>query len=128
MHEQITNHIIKQNEELKKSTNKHRSLAAFKEGEQVWIHLGKEWFPRDKHGKLKLKAYDPFRILQRIDDNALKLELPSNYGVLITFNMVDLSLYHDEDNSLNQKKSLINLGDISFWVLISKIKVKSWDF
>lgn len=74
----------------------------FKEGDLVWIHLCKERFPWGKHGKLKPLADDPFKVLQRVGDNAYKIELPGNYGVSATFNVADLSPYHgneDEENS-----------------------------
>ena len=39
------------------------------------------------------RADGPFEVLERINDNAYKLELPGDYGVLATFNVVDLSPY-----------------------------------
>ena len=36
----------------------------------------------------------PFKVLQRINNNAYKLELPSEYGnIRATFNISDLSLF-----------------------------------
>ena len=50
-----------------------------------------------KHGKLKPRANGPFKVLQRINDNAYKIELPGNYGVQETFNVADLSPYHENE-------------------------------
>ena len=47
-----------------------------------------------------------FKVLQRINNNAYKLELPSEYGnISATFNVRDLSLFDvgDEDNGLNSR-------------------------
>jgi hypothetical protein len=45
LHEQIRGSILKKNEKYSKQANKHRKPTAFKEGDLVWIHLRKEWFP-----------------------------------------------------------------------------------
>ena len=105
MHAQIRERIIKQTERYQKRANKHRKPAAFKEGDLVWIHLRKERFPRGKHGKLKPRANGPFKVLQRIGDNAYKVELPGNYGVSATFNVADLSPFHDDEGEENSESS-----------------------
>jgi hypothetical protein len=54
--------------------------------------------PRTQHNaKLKHRGDGPFKILQRIGDNAYKVELPGDYGVSSTFNVKDLSPYHGEN-------------------------------
>ncbi|XP_048227283.1 uncharacterized protein LOC125369308, partial [Ricinus communis] len=67
----------------------------------VWVHLRKERFPNQRKSKLMPRGDGPFRVLQRINNNAYKLELPSEYGnVSATFNVSDLSLFDvgDEDD------------------------------
>ena len=41
-------------------------------------------------------ANGPFRVLQQIGKNAYKIELPSDYHVSATFNVVDLSPYYED--------------------------------
>jgi hypothetical protein len=36
------------------------------------------------------RANGPFKILEKINDNAYKLELPLEFGVSLTFNILDL--------------------------------------
>jgi hypothetical protein len=36
------------------------------------------------------RANGPFKILEKIKDNAYKLELPLEFGVSLTFNILDL--------------------------------------
>jgi hypothetical protein len=87
LHEQIRGSILKKNEKYSKQANKHRKPAAFKEGDLVWIHLRKERFPSKRSSKLMPRADGPFRVLQRIGENAYKIELPGDYGVSATFNV-----------------------------------------
>jgi len=47
------------------------------------------------------RADDPFEILERVNDNAYKINLPDDYGVSATFNMADLSLYLEDDHLSN---------------------------
>ena len=39
------------------------------------------------------RAAGPFKILEKINDNAYKLELPPNFGISPTFNISDLKPY-----------------------------------
>ena len=67
----------------------------------MWLHLRKERFPNQRKSKLIPRGDGPFRVLQRINNNAHKLELLSKYGnVSATFNVSDLSLFDvgDEDD------------------------------
>ncbi|KAB2601497.1 hypothetical protein D8674_002502 [Pyrus ussuriensis x Pyrus communis] len=99
---EVRERIIKQNKKYQRQANKHRKPAAFKEGNLVWVHLHKGRFPRGKHRKLKPRANGPFKVLKRVGDNAYKIELPRDHGVLAIFDVASLSPYHgckDEENS-----------------------------
>ncbi|GAV58106.1 hypothetical protein CFOL_v3_01640 [Cephalotus follicularis] len=97
MHVQVHKQIIKQNEQYKRRVEKHRKHIVFKEGDLVWIHLRKERFPAGRFGKLQPRADGPFKVLQRINGNAYKIELPGEYNVSGTFNVVDLSSHYDDE-------------------------------
>ena len=112
MHEQVRDRILKQNEKYKKSADKHRKHAKFQEGDLVWVHLRKDRFPPGKYAKLRPRADGPFKVLQRIGDNAYKIELPNRYGVSSTFNISDLSPYHEE-NDQNSRSNFFQLGEIN---------------
>jgi len=49
---------------------------------------------------LSPRADGPFKIVQKINDNAYKVELPGTYGVSATFNIADLSPYLDEEATI----------------------------
>jgi hypothetical protein len=113
LHEQIRGSILKKNEQYSKQANKHRKPAAFKEGDLVWIHLRKERFPSKRSSKLMPRADGPFRVLQRIGENAYKIELPGDYGVSATFNVSDLSPYYeDQEDQVDFGTSLHQPGEI----------------
>ena len=39
-------------------------------------------------------------MVEKVNNNAYKIELPGDYGVLATFSVADLSQFHDEDEEL----------------------------
>ena len=60
-------------------------------GDWVWVHTRKERFPEQRKSKLQPRRDGPFQILERINDNAYKIHIPSEYGVSFSFNVVDLT-------------------------------------
>ena len=63
----------------------------FEPGDWVWIHLHKERFPSKRKTKLDARGDGPFQVVEKINDNAYKIDLPGEYGVSATFNITDLS-------------------------------------
>ena len=53
--------------------------------------MRKERFPVQRRSKLLPRGDGPFQVLERINDNAYKLDLPGEYNVSATFNVTDLS-------------------------------------
>ncbi|GKU97098.1 hypothetical protein SLEP1_g10278 [Rubroshorea leprosula] len=53
-------------------------------------------FPNRPNVKLSPRADGPFKIVEKINDNAYKIKLQGDYGVSATFNVVDLSPYYEE--------------------------------
>ncbi|XP_062213375.1 uncharacterized protein LOC133914267 [Phragmites australis] len=83
--------IEKKSLQYAKQANKGRKKVTFQPGDLVWLHLRKERFPQKRKNKLSLRGDGPFKVLERINDNAYKIELPSNYtDVSATFNVKDL--------------------------------------
>ena len=63
----------------------------------MWIHLTKERFPSKRKSKLMPRADGSFEVLERLNDNAYKVDLRGDYGVSATFNVVDVSPHLDDD-------------------------------
>ncbi|KAL6329719.1 hypothetical protein AAG906_035367 [Vitis piasezkii] len=65
----------------------------------VWVHMRKERFPTRRRSKLHPREDGPFQVLDRINDNAYKLDLPGEYNISATFNVSDISPFDVGDDS-----------------------------
>jgi hypothetical protein len=61
--------------------------------------MRKERFPARKRSKLHPRGDGPFQILEKINDNAYKVDLPGEYKVSATFNVSDLSPFDVGEDS-----------------------------
>jgi hypothetical protein len=57
------------------------------------------------------RAAGPFKVLEKINDNAYKLELPPEFGVSPTFNISDLKPYLGEEDELELRMTPIQEGE-----------------
>ena len=57
------------------------------------------------------RADGPFKIIEKINDNAYKLELPPKFGVSPSFNISDLSTYLEEEDELEPRTTPIHEGE-----------------
>ncbi|GAV63002.1 hypothetical protein CFOL_v3_06524 [Cephalotus follicularis] len=105
LHEQIQTQIEKFNEIYKNKANKLRKKAEFHPEDLVWIHLRKERFPSKRKSKLAPWTTGPFEVLERIGNNAYKINLPGEYGVSATFNIGNLSPFLEDDHFLNLRSN-----------------------
>jgi len=65
------------------------------------VHLRKEGFPSKCKTELMPRAHRPFEVLERINNNAYKLNLQGDYRMSTAFNVVDLSPYLEDDTLEN---------------------------
>ena len=64
--------------------------------------MRKDRFPTQRKSKLQPRGDGPFQVLERTNEKANKLDLPSKYGnISATFNVVDLSLFDVGDSRTN---------------------------
>jgi len=99
IHERVQLQIAQKNEKFASQANKGRRRIIFEPGDWVWIHMRKERFPAHRRTKLQPRGDGPFQILEKINDNAYKVDLPGEYNVSATFNVYDLSPYDAGDDS-----------------------------
>ena len=79
-------------------------------GDLVQLHLRKERFTYFRKSKLVSQAVDPFKILEKINDNAYKLQLPPDFGVSSTFNILNLRPYLGEEDEMPSRMTQIQEG------------------
>jgi len=111
LHEQVKLRIEKSNASYQAQANKHKRKVVFQPGDLVWVHLRKERFPSKRKTKLMPRADGPFEILERVNDNAYKVDLPGDYGVSATFNVADLSPYLEDDHLANLRANSSQQGE-----------------
>lgn len=58
------------------------------------VPIKKEIFHKKRKSKLDPRGDHFFKVLERINDNAYKIDLPGMYGVSTTFNIINLSLFY----------------------------------
>ena len=64
----------------------------FQVGDEVWLYISKERLQAEGK-KLKLIHYGPFKILEKIGNNAFKLDLLSYMKIYSIVNVENLRLY-----------------------------------
>jgi hypothetical protein len=65
--------IEKMNERYRIAASKGRKEVKLEPGDLVCVHLRKDRFPDLKKSKLMPRAAGPFKVLEKINDNAYKL-------------------------------------------------------
>jgi hypothetical protein len=57
------------------------------------------------------RADGPFKVLEKINQNAYKLDLPADFGVSPTFNIIDLKPYLGEEDELESRMTQMQEGE-----------------
>ena len=73
--------------------------------------MRKDRFPELRKSKLLPRADGPFKVLEKINDNAYKLELPADFGVSPTFNIADLMPYLGEEDEFESRTTQMQEGE-----------------
>jgi hypothetical protein len=71
---------------------KGRKYVDFQPDDWVWVHMRKGRFLAHRKFKLQPRGDGPFQILERINENAYKVDLPSMVLVLPLMFLILLSL------------------------------------
>ncbi|WVZ93958.1 hypothetical protein U9M48_039907 [Paspalum notatum var. saurae] len=111
LHNTTKDNIEKMNERYRDAGNKGRKKINLEPGDLVWLHLRKDRFTDLRKSKLMPRADGPFKIIEKINDNAYKLELPPEFGVSPTFNIADLKSYLGEEDELESRRTPLQEGE-----------------
>ncbi|XP_057422694.1 uncharacterized protein LOC130716712 [Lotus japonicus] len=82
----------------------------FHSGDWVWVHMRKERFPEQRKSKLQPRGDGPFQVLERVNNNAYKIELPGEYNISSTFNVSDLSLFDADGGEFDLRSNPFQEG------------------
>ena len=93
IHQEVKKNLEEANLRYKTAAERHRPLKLFNEGDLVVVHPRKNRFPTGTYNKLKDKKIGHIRILQKIRDNAYKIDFPADMNISNTFNVVDIFEY-----------------------------------
>jgi hypothetical protein len=100
------------NAKYKVASDKGRNHIMFDVGDLVWLHLRKDRFPDLRKSKLMPRAAGPFKVLEKMNDNAYKLELPAEMGTVSpSFNIADLKPYFGEEDKIASRMTSIQEGE-----------------
>jgi ribosomal protein L21E len=114
LHQQVRLHIEEKTTKYAKQANKGWKMVRFEPGDLVWIHISKGRFPSKHKSKLMPRVDGPFRIIEKVNDNAYKVDLSGDYNVSSTFNVKDLTPYLDDidDTDLRTNHSQPGVDDV----------------
>jgi hypothetical protein len=116
LHRTTTENMEHMNAKYKISGDKGRKQLDFAPGDLVWLHLKKEWFPDLRMSKLMPRGDGLFKVLEKIQESAYKLDLSTTFGVSTTFNIADLKPYLGEEDELESSTTQIQEG-MMMWTL-----------
>jgi hypothetical protein len=101
LHATTKDNIERMNVKYKVARERGQGHIVFEVGDLVWLHLCKDRFPHLCKSKLMPRVDGPFKVIEKINDNAYKLELPAYFGTVSpTFNIADLKPYFGEEDEI----------------------------
>ena len=113
IHQAVWEQLEKSQAKYKARHDKHRMEHSFQVGDQVWLYIRKDRM-RGEGKKLKPIRYGPFKILEKIGENAFHLDLPAYMHIYSVVNADSLRLFEPSliENPKEQSQ-LPSIGDLS---------------
>lgn len=101
VHNKVVTNLEASSASYKAAADSHRRRIVFEVGDQVWAFFTKDRMPAREYNKLKAKKIGPLEVLERINDNAYRLQLPAH------INTSDVLMFVICQGSLRQITSTI---------------------
>ena len=112
IHQAVQEQLERSQAKYKARHDKHRVEHSFQVGDQVWLYISKDRM-QGEGKKLKPIRYGPFKILDKIGENAFRLDLPAYMQIYSVVNAENLRLYEPsliEDPE--EQSQLPSIGDL----------------
>ncbi|KAL4325890.1 hypothetical protein GQ457_11G026160 [Hibiscus cannabinus] len=100
LHQQVKENLERRTQQYEKQANKGRKRVTFEVGDWVWVHFRKERFPAQRSSKLLPRGDGPFQVVEKVNENAYKLDLPGEYNEF-AYNIPRSATY--EETTFRQK-------------------------
>ena len=130
LHASTKANIEKMTEKYRIAGSQGRKQVKLEVGDLVWLHLRKDRFPELRKSKLMPRGVGPYKILEKINDNAYKLELPPEFRVSPTFNIADLKPYCNTPGvtqSPGQRSTFVSYSNYMLKWKVKELKVlEAW--
>ncbi|CAA7036526.1 unnamed protein product [Microthlaspi erraticum] len=104
-------------DQLELSTTKYKARAdakrrevVYEPGELVWVVLTKDRMPLHEYNKLRSRKIGPVEVLERINNNAYRLRLPSHIKTADVFNVKYLSKFLGDNDVPDSETNLLLPG------------------
>ena len=104
IHDIVSKQLALSYEAYKLSADLHTRYKTFKEGDLVMVKLHPHRLPT-LYSKLQLKIYGPFKVLSKINDIAYLVDIPNDWGISNSFNILDLVEFHENNDIPNEMLS-----------------------
>jgi len=92
IHQEVQGQLEKSQAKYKARHDKHQMEHSFQVGGQVWLYISKD-IMQGEGKKLKLIRYGPFKILEKIGENAFRLDLPAYMHIYLVVSADGLRLF-----------------------------------
>uniref|UniRef100_A0A1J3E356 Transposon Ty3-I Gag-Pol polyprotein n=1 Tax=Noccaea caerulescens TaxID=107243 RepID=A0A1J3E356_NOCCA len=112
MHKKAKQNIEQKTEQYRKHANKKRNKRTYEPGDLVWIYLRKDRFPKERKSKLLPRVDRPFTVLEKINDNAYKIDIQGKYAVSSSFNVADIIPYVADEADLRTSPFQVEGDDV----------------
>lgn len=113
IHAQVKEAIEENNVKYKTQSDNHRCKVTFEVGDLVWDVLTHDHFTVGEYNKLQERKVGPCEVMQKINDNAYRLRLPSHLKTSDVFNVKHLTpcLIDATSDSMNLRASSFQPGE-----------------
>ena len=111
IHQAVQEQLERIQAKYKERHDKHRVEHSFQLGNQVWLYINKD-IMQGEGKKLKPIRYGPFKILDKIGENAFRLDLPAYMQIYSVVHVENLRLY--EPSLIEDPEEQIQLPSIEY--------------